>query len=465
MTRTLWPDPLTLDISQHQRDALAAAFSSRLGILTGKPGVGKTHSVAELIRSIVSRYGQSAVNICAPTGKAAQRLNQILKEKGLRVTCSTIHRLLGVSKSGRDGNGWGFMHGPANPLERKFLIVSEGSMIDTDLMNSLLSAVLPTTHVLIEGDIGQLTPVGHGAPMRDMLAAGVPHGELSEIWRNSGTIVKACSDIREGKTWQPASTIREREGMNLLHIESTRSTATIQTLKRLISTVPTELDRIWDVQVLVTVNAKSDLSRKALNLILQDLLNPTGQQQDGGGRFRVGDKIICTQNTMLELVEENGEPIDVKGTEDFIANGEIGRIREFDGKTMLVEFPEPPRVVKVPLGKPKKQPATTKGKAKAESEDEDDNNTGCQFDLGFALTFHRSQGSQWPVVIIIGDDYPGAKMVACRELLYTGISRAQRICLTIGRKSTLDGWCKRVALSGRKTFLAELLREQIGSHP
>ena len=115
----------------------------------------------------------------------------------LPLEATTIHRLLGVSRNGHDKKGWGFIHNAANPLPYRFVFVDEVSMLDVDLAANLFAACQPGTHILLIGDTGQLPPVGHGAPLRDLIAAGVGCGELTEIWRNAGDIVKGCSPFAQ----------------------------------------------------------------------------------------------------------------------------------------------------------------------------------------------------------------------------------------------------------------------------
>ena len=485
-------------LSDHQRSIVAKALSGPIAILGGSPGVGKTFTAAAIIKAIVADHPVWSVAVAGPTGKSAVRIMEAMQEYGLRLPATTIHRLLRVRRAGHDGKGWGFEHGPSRPLPHRFVFITEASMIDTDLAASLLSAIEPGTHILIEGDIGQLPPVGHGAPLRDMIAAGVPYGELTEIRRNSGSIVHACRDIRSGSRWQPSPRINTDAGMNLLHVETPRAGIAIEQLKRMLLSVPADTDPIWDCQVLCQVNEKSDLSRKSLNKLLQEWLNPHGLKVDGNP-YRLGDKVICTTNTALELIPEpvdvsvdasldgsldmsldgsaqpghielpgdgnpleqpkaeaefanranaNGRPLKVQ---EFIANGEIGRVVHVKEKFFHVRFENPKRTVKVPLSGKK-----TEAKGDAEHA-----GAACDFDFGYAITVHKAQGSQWKIMFVMIDDYPGASMVACRELLYTAISRAQVLCVTIGKKYIADQWCRKVALPKRRTFLKELLSEML----
>src|SRR5262245_18598677 len=212
--RTLWPDPATLtDLSPHQQEQLARATAGPLGLFTGSPGTGKTYSIASLIRVLVDQYGQESIAMAAPTGKAATRGTAAIPRHGIDLTASTIHRLLKVSNA--NGDGFRFKHDEDNPLAYRFVVVDEASMLDTDLAASLFSACIPGTHVLLVGDPYQLPPVGHGVPLRDLLRAGLPQGELTEIQRNAGMIVHACASIKAGRRFEVCTKYEPDQGRNL----------------------------------------------------------------------------------------------------------------------------------------------------------------------------------------------------------------------------------------------------------
>ena len=459
---TLWPDPSTIDgISPHQREKLSTALSGPVALLLGGPGTGKTYTAAAVLKAIAAQHGSANLAVAAPTGKAAVRITAAMQAAGLDMAhdATTIHRLLAVGRNGHDGKGWGFQRNAANPIPQRFIAVDEVSMLDTDLAASLFAACAPGTHILLIGDPGQLPPVGHGAPLRDLIASGkVGCGELTEIRRNAGDIVTACASIRAGRSFRPSPFINTSAGANLLHIETRHSSITWQRLERLLRSCPASIDPVWDVQVMVAVNEKSDLSRVELNKRLQGLLNSGGERVVGGHKFRVGDKVICLSNSMLSLAGEvveagfntwagtqgaaaidNGShpgkpmPATDAALTDFVANGEIGRVLSVEPKKMLVKFDSPARTVKV-VGE-----------------------FLSVFDHAFAITVHKAQGSQSKVAIYVSDDYMGARHVCSRELIYTAISRAEKMAVTIGRKAVIDQDCRKEALSRRKTFLKELL--------
>jgi exodeoxyribonuclease-5/exodeoxyribonuclease V alpha subunit len=339
-------------------------------------------------------------------------------------------------------------------------------MVDTDLAAALLAACADGTHVLFVGDRGQLLPVGHGAPLRDLIAAGVPCGELTEIRRNAGLIVRACVQIKAGQRVETAEQYDADAGKNLRHVEVRTAEESIEALRRLLARFRQSgrFDPLWDCQVVVAVNANSRLSRKNLNRLLQMELNPNGLRAEPNP-FRVGDKLICLKNSSFPLVDlrpegeahnvqhyievrdDGGEPV-----AEFVANGDIGRVLAVAPKLTVASFTLPDRTFKIPMGAPN-----------ASDDRDDESGTGCGFSLAYAVTTHKMQGSEAPVIIAMIDDYPGAMRVASREWWYTAISRAQKLCILIGRRDVLERQCRRKTLDRRKTFLKELLAPGAGA--
>jgi exodeoxyribonuclease V alpha subunit len=461
--RNLWPDPATLDISPHQRDALSSAFRSRLSVLTGGPGTGKTRTFGRLVKAIAATHGTYRIGCASPFSKSAQVMSEYLRSEKIDVEATTLHRMLGVSRAGHDGKGWKFRHNQSNPLPYTHIFLDEWGTAGTDLATSMFSAIAPGTHVLCLGDINQIPPVDSGCPLRDYIAAGVPTGRLTEPWRNSGIGALCCKNISEGKPFiycDPKDAC-EATGHNLIHRELHRPAQILQTLKNLIgSAASSGVDPIWDCQTLVSVNANSELGRQNVNTILQDLLNPSGKGVPGSP-FRTGDKVICLKPMFFELVPKAKD--DPK-EEDLVANGEMGQVvlMDDDGKFMHVRLTSPARVMKVPLAKIKKKQPDKKGGDSGPNLD-NEGGTGCDFALGYAITVHKSIGSQFPFVFNLIDESGGAAMIGCRELIYTGLSRFQRLTFTLGREATINKWCRKQALPNRKTFLRELVQEKIGA--
>lgn len=452
-----------LDISEHQKSELQKALKASIALFGGSPGTGKTYSAARLIGRIIELCGPDQVAVATPTGKAAVRISESLESYSVKKTASTIHRLLGIA-SRTAGEGWGFMHNEENPLPFKYIIIDEGSMIDTDLFASLLRACAVGTHLLIVGDVNQLPPVGHGAPLRDMIAAGVPAGELTKIERNWGAIVQACADIRDGKRWQTVKELDPDTGQNLKLLPAASNAAAVEKIVETIHKIKAAklYDPIWGVQVIVAVNKKSELSRRDLNKRLQAELNPTGQRV-GSNPFRVGDKIVCLKNSLMPIVDDappecNRDAADGKV---FVANGEQACVVSVAEKLTIVSLDAPKRLVKIPRGTDNGGDENSDGKDHEQDDKAASTNTGCQWDLAYAISCHKAQGSEWPCVIVALDEYPGARRVCSREWIYTAISRAKSICLLVGKCMIADSMCASRAIAKRKTFLKEFIQGSV----
>ena len=457
--------------SEHQTAELREATAGPVGAFIGGPGTGKTHTLSFLIRQIVAEHGDVAVAVCAPTGKASVRARESLQSRGIGIQATTIHRLLEIGKNGHDGGDWEFKRNRNNPLEVRFVIVDESSMIDTSLMASLLDAIPTGACVLFVGDPFQLPPVGHGAPLRDLLAAGIPQGELTEVRRNSGAIVRACAQIKAGTPVEfcPQVDLEAEDKQNLRHLDVPANQAA-ETIEDVLGQIPSMFgfDPIDEVQVIVPMNERSDTSRTKLNEKLGNVLNPSGHQAKGNP-FRVGDKIICLRNTRLKVVVPTAAfgdpsmaldaanyqfPFGDDSQEQYVANGEIGRVIAVSDRYSIVRFGGiEGNLVRVPVGKRK----PTEQEADAAGQEPGATGAAADFDLAWAITVHRSQGSEWPCVICVIDEAGG--MIADRNYWYTGISRARSLCVAIGPKAVFERQVKRQQINQRRTCLVHLIEE------
>ena len=463
-----WPTSALDDISDHQQGRLPLALAGPIGILGGGPGTGKTYTAAVLIRELIGEFGEEDIAVAAPTGKAAVRITEALAQYNIPLQARTIHSLLKIDPSSASSGGWSFYYRTGRPLPFRFVIVDESSMIDTALMASLLSARSAGTNILFVGDVNQLPPVGHGAPLRDMIAADLPYGELREIRRNSGRIVQACAAIRDGEPWSGCDSIDVDAGENLIFAESSNPEQQKQAMLAAIEWAKQNgIDPVWGCQVLAAVNAKSELSRRELNKILQAELNPSEGVK--GSPCKVGDKIVNTKNGTFPLVEKEQQPGGDDGPSPweesdepaavYVANGDLAEVVEVAPKHLVAELSIGGKLIRIPRGK-----AQEDDQEKAADGDPDPNegkapNTGCSWDLAYCLSVHKSQGSEWPVVIVMLDEYPGAMRVASREWIYTGISRAKKLCFLVGKPETARRMCRRVALGDRKTLLRERINK------
>lgn len=497
-TASRWPQDGFDGLSDHQAAAIEPLLGSTLAILAGTPGTGKTYTAAAIIKRIVEQSGTEGILVCAPTGKAAVRITAALHAYGIPLEARTIHRALEINRNGHDGKGWAFGRNLNRPFDQRYVIVDECSMLDTNLAADLLEACGDGTHVLLIGDPYQLPPVGHGAPLRDMIASGVvPCAELTEIRRNAGMIVHACAAIKDGKRFETTEKVDFESGANLRLIETNDEQSTLDTILALLRHFRAggKLDAVWDVQVIVAVNAKSRLGRLSVNRVLQAELNPTGHRAPPNP-FRVGDKIICLKNSSMQLVvlshgcdsdaarrdaasyEPMRDLIHGGTREEFVANGEIGRVLAAGPRQTIARFMSPDRTILIVHGKGKGSGGSGSGSGGGDAasaststdsseapgsdqagggSDPETSSAGCDFDLAYAVTCHKMQGSESPVIICPIDSYAGARRIATREWHYTAISRARTLCLLVGQRGVIDAGCRRVSLQKRKTFLKELL--------
>lgn len=457
-----WPAVSTPQVSAHQAEQFANVKDSALSLLIGGPGTGKTFVAAAVLKELAARNGKECIAVCAPTGKAAVRISEAMLKSGLRIEAKTIHRLLGIGRNGHDGKGWEFAHNEGNPLPFRVVVCDESSMLDTDLAASLLRAIPPGGKILLVGDTHQLPPVGHGCPLRDIIAAKTPCASLVEIQRNSGMIVRSCHAIKDGRAMETAKRINLETGDNLQLVECEDAEAQIMSLARLVDGLQRggRRDPVWDLQVLCPTNDSGKVGRKMLNTFLQGLLNPLvgSKEEHQIGEFRANDKIICLKNCELDAYEmisgaartdargyRQAKGRDWKTLAHFVANGDLGKVVALDveKKAVFVTFACPDRTVRIPLGKGE---GASDGTQSAGASD---------FALAYAITGHKSQGSEWPIVAVMVD--PAGGMVSSREWIYTAISRAKEACIMFGRRRDVERQCAVVTLSKRKTFLKELL--------
>jgi len=312
------------------------------------------------------------------------------------------------------------------------------------------------THVLLVGDVNQLSPVGHGAPLRDLLRAAVPQGLLEEIKRNSGGIVEACDAIRRGEKWKTGGNLQ------LHHAETPeRFVEHILDIFQDFASDPKNagISPIEAIQVITALNDKGELSRRALNAKLQGALNPPSESSPivAGVPYRRGDKVVNGKNG--EFPKLNSDT----GERHYVANGELGYVEEIDSAKMTVRLEAPQRWVVVPFKKRDDQEGDYKsgsgsGSGSTDSDQGDESTGGVStWDLGYAISCHKSQGSEWPIVVTVLDPSYGAKMVCDRAWLYTAISRAKKRQHLVGMRLTADQMAARVNVKDRRTFLKELI--------
>ena len=431
-------------LSLHQSEKVEKLLSRGgcLFVLGGGGGTGKSYTAAAMIKRWIRDVGVHNIAVCALAGKAAVRMTQAMSDHGIQIQARTVHATLG-------SNGSRFQYDSSNPLPHKVILVDEDSMLDTSTTRSLFRARGKGTVVVCLGDIHQLLPVGHGAPMRDKIKCGiVPYEELTEIRRNSGEVARQCKSIRETGTFS----IVGGKDSNLKVVECHTADSQIRNMKTVLHGIP---NPIWSSQVIVPTNKSGDLGRKNLNKILQASLNSSPEVR--GTPFRIKDKVVCTKNCSIKYIDVDKETasIDQEKMTVRVANGDIGEVVECETKRLVVKLQSPYRLVV--FGRSSKVEEETRNDLDAERKAEESTSTGCDWELAYALSGHKMQGSQCQNILVILDDSGGARRVCSREWFYTAMSRTSGDCFLIGRKSVALQMCRNVQIDNRKTFLSELI--------
>ncbi len=379
-----------IKLGPEQADAIAGAMKHRFYIITGGPGVGKTTILNAILKILVAKNVEPV--LCAPTGRAAKRLSESTGHEA-----QTIHRLLAVQYEG------GFSRNESNPLDGDAFVVDEASMIDIRLMAGLLEAIPPNGHIILVGDVDQLPSVGPGTVLLDLIESGVvPVIRLQQIYRQAeaSQIISVAHDINEGRIPNLENASVDSD---FFFIERNDPDAILSTLLQLVrERIPNKfkLDSTDDIQVLTPMH-KNSLGTKSLNSALQNSLNPPSDYkyeiERFGVTYRTGDKVIQMRNNY----------------DNEVFNGDIGHIREITT--------EPARIFVMFEGK---------HEVKYEPGDLD------ELQLAYAITIHKSQGSEFPAVVIPLSTQQFVLLQ--RNLLYTGITRGKRLVILVGDKRALS---------------------------
>lgn len=415
----------TIKLTNQQIKAVDMVFENSISILTGKPGTGKTTTV----KAIILRAEEERVSIrqAAPTGKAAKRM---IESTGRKAT--TIHSALQAKMINGD---FSFMVNADNPWPEKLVIIDEASMITTELFDHVMQGIdTSKTKLLLVGDTGQLPSIGGGAVLRDLIESGlIAHTELDIIHRNSGKIVEACASIHAGRSYSKSTQIDldAENKINLVHIDCTDQDDILKAIETVVADrMPMRgYDPVWDVQVISPVNSKGALSCESINETLRARLNPThALDPDGDKKWRVGDKVINTKNLKaMESLCLNDKGKKSLG-EVMVVNGDIGEIVSAEEKKLIIDFYDPDRTVDIDRSKNNLLHA-------------------------YCITCHRFQGSESPVIII--PIHSSFAFFANRSWIYTAISRAREICITIGDFSVIDAMVKNIRDARRVTMLKD----------
>lgn len=418
----------SIKLSEIQIDAIKFCFEENISIITGGPGTGKT-TIINTISKIFIENGYN-ISLCAPTGRAAKRI-----EETTRIEAKTIHRMLGYIPSSYDDIGH-FEYNEDNPLDTDVIIIDEMSMVDLVLFEKLLRGIKDNTKLIIVGDVDQLPSVGAGNVLKDLINSNkIKYTKLIDIFRqseNSNIIVNAHK-INNGQ--EP---ILNEKNSDFFFLNTDAPSITRNVVVDLISRrLPKAYgyDYSKDIQIL-TQSRKGICGVFELNKLLQDILNPKTEASDeilvGNKLFRVNDKVMQTKNNYnLSFVDDEGE-------ENFgVYNGDMGHIIFIDKSSnkLTVEMDDK-RLIEYSL------------------EDLDN------LELAYAITIHKSQGSEFKSVII--PMFDGYKLLQTRNLLYTAITRAKENIVIVGDKNVMNNMIRNNTINSRYSNLEKRIQHFYG---
>ncbi len=396
-----------ISLAEQQKEAIKQALSSGIVVITGGPGTGKTTTINAIIRVMESQGKKIA--LAAPTGRAAKRMAELTGKE-----TKTIHRLLEIGYV-EDKDIMQFEKNELNPLEVDLVIIDEASMVDIILMNELLKAIAPGTRLILVGDIDQLPSVGPGNVLKDIIESETINVvKLTEIFRQAKQSMIIVNAHKINKGQYPYLNKKDKDFYFLPAYSSSEIISLL--LKLCQERLPKSYNyNPKEIQVLTPMR-KTSLGVSNLNMELQKQLNPLTRDKKekiyGKLIFREEDKVMQIKNNYeIEWYKPNEEEVEAEKGKG-IFNGDIGYIKTIneDSGTIIVVFDEDKYV-------------------------EYSNNQLDELEHAYAITIHKSQGSEFPAVII--PMFPGAPMLMSRNLFYTAITRACELVVLVGREDVI----------------------------
>ena len=435
---------IDIELSEKQKEAIESINDNNVCIITGGPGTGKT-TIIKAIIELYKKHGMKPV-LCAPTGRAAKRMTETTGEEA-----KTLHRLLELAGISDDIDNFN-TNLLVTPIDGDIIIVDEASMIDMFLMNYLVKAIYKGTKLVLVGDIDQLPSVGPGSVLKDIIESGQVHTiTLNQIFRQAAKskIIVNAHRVNEGESFiggKVKETKIDEENIELLddffYINEANQEKIQQTIISLCKgrlKLYGDYDFFNNIQI-ITPTKKGKLGTKELNKVLQNELNPSEEDKDerefGEIKFREQDRVMQTKNNYNILWEKENEREFKKELGSGIFNGELGIIEKInkEGKTVKVKFDD--------------------GKVATY-----DNTDLDQLEHAYAITVHKSQGSEFDVVILVASQ--SAPMLLTRNLIYTAMTRAKKLLIVIGPQNVVSYMIQNNTTRQRNTGLKFKL-EQIG---
>ena len=413
-----------------QKTAVVEAARNGVLVITGGPGTGKTTTINALIRFFENEGME--LRLAAPTGRAAKRMTEATGYEA-----QTIHRMLELTGGPEDGIGSHFERNEQNPLETDVIIIDEMSMVDIHLMHALLKAIMPGTRLIMVGDVNQLPSVGPGNVLKDIINSHCFNVVmLTKIFRQAmeSAIIKNAHKINDGEDVD--LNVKTTDFFCLKRYQALDIQGVIIALVRDI--LPKNVGAGSNEIQVLTPMRKGELGVERLNKLLQEYLNPKDEskreREQGDRLFREGDKVMQIKNNYQlewEITDKYGIPIE-KGVGVF--NGDMGVVREinFFAEQMTVEFDEGRRIV-YPFNQLE------------------------ELELAYAITVHKSQGSEYPAVVM--PLLTGPKMLFNRNILYTAVTRAKKCVAIVGSEQTVARMIQNESEQTRYSSLDRWLNE------